>query len=137
MAEALPVEDHPLRILVAEDDPISQMVAQMMLAKLGHLVDTVSNGLEAVEAAHRGTYDVVLMDVHMPELDGVAATRRIRTELPAGRQPTIVAVTANSLAEHQAAYGTDAMDAHVAKPLRPEALGAVLAAVRAGRQAAS
>jgi CheY-like chemotaxis protein len=122
--------DEPLRILLAEDNPISQKVAQLMLAKLGHHVDTVSNGLEAVEAVSRGTYDVVLMDVQMPELDGLAATRRIRAELPAGRQPTIVAVTAGTLAEDQAACRLAGMDAHIAKPLRPQALRAVLASAR-------
>jgi CheY-like chemotaxis protein len=124
----------PLRILLAEDNPISQKVTQMMLARLGHRVDTVSNGLEAVDAVRRGTYDVVLMDVQMPDLDGLAATRRIRSEIPAGRQPTIVAVTASTHVEDHAACGMAGMDAHIAKPMRPQALRAVLGSAR-GRTA--
>ena len=119
----------PLRILLAEDDVVSQQVARLMLAKLGHRVDAVSNGLEAVDAVLRGAYDVVLMDVQMPELDGLAATRRIRADLPAGRQPTIVALTANSFAEQQADCATAGMDAHIAKPLRLQALRELLASV--------
>ncbi len=85
----------PLRVLLAEDNIVNQKVARLMLAKLGHRVDVVANGLEAVDAVRLGAYDVVLMDVQMPELDGLQATRMIRGELPTDRQPPIVAVTAN------------------------------------------
>lgn len=123
----------PLRILLAEDDPVSRTVARLVLERLGHHVHAVGDGLEAVEAVRRGSYDVVLMDVQMPGLDGLAATRLIRAELPVGRQPLIVAVTAADLAEDRAACATAGMDACVVKPLRPQPLAAVLASLLEGQ----
>ena len=117
-----------LRVLLAEDNLVNQKVAQLMLAKLGHHVDTVSNGLEAVEAVHRTAYDVVLMDVQMPVLDGLAAARRIRDEMP-GSRPAIVAVTASALVEDRTACADAGMDAYLAKPVRSAELAAVLADV--------
>ena len=96
--------DRPLRILLAEDNPVNQRVAQLMLARLGHQVDTVGTGFAAVRAVRHTDYDLVLMDVQMPELDGVGATEIIRAELPSSRQPPIVAVTASVLAEDRAAW---------------------------------
>ncbi len=115
-----------LRVLLAEDNPVNQKVAQLMLTKLGHRVDTVSNGLEAVQAVRRLAYDVVLMDVQMPVMDGLAATRMIRTELPADRQPPVVALTANVLTENQASAAAAGMDGYLTKPVRAEQLRAVL-----------
>lgn len=107
----------PLRVLLAEDNLVNQKVAQLMLGKLGHHVDTVSNGQEALDAVHRAPYDVVLMDVQMPVLDGLATTARIRTELPPGRQPYILALTASALAEDRAACMTAGADAFLSKPV--------------------
>ncbi|AEV84429.1 two-component hybrid sensor and regulator [Actinoplanes sp. SE50] len=115
-----------LRILLAEDNQINQKVAQTMLAKLGHRVDAVADGLEAVQAMQRADYDVVLMDMQMPVLDGLDATRRIRSEIPATRQPRIIAMTANALQEDRAACQAAGMDDFLAKPVRLADLAAAL-----------
>jgi len=93
-----------------------------MLSRLGHRVDTVSNGLEAVQVVRRADYDIVLMDVQMPELDGLAATRAIRAQLPADRQPKIVAMTASVLTEDKAACTAAGKDSHLPKPVRAHEL---------------
>ncbi len=115
-----------LRVLLAEDNPVNQQVAQRLLARLGHDVDTVGNGAEAVAAVRAVDYDVVLMDVHMPEMDGLQATRAIRAEIPQQRQPRIVAVTASVLLEDRRACNEAGMDDYVTKPVRPQALEASL-----------
>lgn len=120
----------PLRLLVAEDNEVNRKVAGLMLGRLGQRPDIVANGQEALEAVRRTAYDLVLMDVQMPVMDGLEATRRIRAELPPERQPRIVAMTANALVEHQAQSIEAGMDDHLAKPVRTEELVAVL--VRAG-----
>jgi signal transduction histidine kinase/DNA-binding response OmpR family regulator/HPt (histidine-containing phosphotransfer) domain-containing protein len=116
----------PLRVLLAEDNQVNQRVAQTMLGKLHHHVDTVANGLEAVQALYRAPYDVVLMDVQMPVLDGLEATRRIRTEIPADRQPAIIAMTASVLVEDRNACRAAGMDDYLAKPVRLPDLTAAL-----------
>ncbi len=115
-----------LRILLAEDNPVNQRVGRLMLDKLGHHVDVAANGAEAVQAVHELAYDVVLMDVHMPQMDGLEATRRIRAELPQQRQPRIVAMTASALAEDREACHGAGMDGYLAKPVRAAELAAVL-----------
>jgi len=115
-----------LRVLLAEDNPVNQKVATFMLHKLGHRVDVVANGLEAVDAVRRVAYDVVLMDVQMPELDGIGATRAIRADLDTHRQPPIVAMTANVLPEDRAACTAAGMDGHLPKPVRLPDLALVL-----------
>ncbi|HEV7650833.1 MAG TPA: response regulator [Actinophytocola sp.] len=117
----------PLRVLLAEDNPVNQKVAQLMLTKLGHRVDVVGNGIEAVQAARLGCYDVVLMDLQMPELDGLAATRLIRKQVAADRQPHIIAMTASVLIDDRAACAAAGMDDYLAKPVRPAELHAKLA----------
>ena len=124
------VSSRPLRILLAEDNPVNQKVAQLLVGKLGHRLDTVSNGLEAVRAVHSVAYDVILMDVQMPQMDGLEATRRIRRELPADRQPRIVAVTASTLIADRTACTDAGMDHYLSKPMRPHELNAALAASR-------
>ncbi|HEY0358067.1 MAG TPA: PAS domain S-box protein, partial [Mycobacteriales bacterium] len=121
-----------LRVLLAEDNAVNQKVGQLMLARLGHRVDTVGNGREALEAVLRQPYDVVLMDIHMPEMDGLDATRRIRTEAPADRQPHIVAVTASALISDRDACAAAGMDDYLPKPVRRKDLADLLA--RLGRR---
>jgi signal transduction histidine kinase len=107
----------PLRILVAEDNHVNQMLLTAMLAQLGHFADVVGNGREALNQVQQLHYDLVLMDIQMPEMDGEAAARAIRA-LPgaAGRVP-IVAVSANVLPEQRAAYRAAGMDDLVTKPI--------------------
>jgi PAS domain S-box-containing protein len=115
-----------LRILLAEDNAMNQQLALMLLKKLGYEADVASDGREALEALERQSYDLVLMDVQMPELDGLEATRRIRAARPAGSGPRIVAMTANAMKEDREACFEAGMDDYVAKPIRPEELAAAL-----------
>ncbi|MEU7812880.1 response regulator [Pseudonocardia sp. NPDC049154] len=112
------------RILVAEDHPVNQRLVSLLLTRLGYRADVVSNGLEAVAAVRDRHYDVVLMDVRMPELDGLGATRRIRAEAEV-RQPWIIAVTAEPGGRD--ACLTAGMDDHLTKPLVAVELAEALA----------
>jgi len=125
-----------VRVLLAEDNVVNQKVARLILAKLGCVVDTVSNGLEAVHAVHDHDYDVVLMDVQMPKLDGLGATRRIRTEMSSDRQPIIVAMTAGAMVEDRNACAAAGMDLYLTKPIRTNELSAALNQVRSTLSAA-
>ena len=107
-----------LRILVAEDNPVNQKVCQALLSRLGYCADLVSNGLEVLEACCRQTYDVVLMDLQMPELDGLEATRRLRRSLPAQNQPHIIALTANVAGQDRADCHQAGMNDFLGKPIR-------------------
>ena len=124
-AEAKP-KASSLRILLAEDNAVNQKVALLLLDRLGYRADVVWNGLEALAALERQPYDVVLMDVQMPELDGLDTTRRICERWPAGGRPRIVAMTANATTEDREACFDAGMDDYVAKPIRPEALAEAL-----------
>ncbi|MHA6785198.1 response regulator [Pseudonocardia saturnea] len=115
----------PLRILVAEDHPVNQRLIVLLLARLGQRADVVSDGVEAVTAVQRRDYDVVLMDVRMPELDGFAATRRIRKRL-GDRAPRIVAVTADASPGDREDCLAAGMDDHLSKPLQPAELARAL-----------
>jgi signal transduction histidine kinase/DNA-binding response OmpR family regulator len=121
---------HPLRVLVAEDNGVNQKVALAMLRHLGYRADLAGDGLEAVEAVRRVPYDVVFMDLQMPELDGVDATRQIIAEHPPGRRPRIIALTANAFEEDRAACLAAGMDDYVSKPLKTETLEAALVRAR-------
>jgi signal transduction histidine kinase/CheY-like chemotaxis protein/HAMP domain-containing protein len=116
----------PLRILVAEDNVINQQVALSFLERLGYRADVAANGLEVLAALRRQPYDVVLMDVQMPEMDGLDATRRIRqlspSELAARTQPRIIAMTANALREDCDICLAAGMDDYVSKPVQVEEL---------------
>jgi signal transduction histidine kinase/DNA-binding response OmpR family regulator len=121
---------HPLRVLVAEDNLINQKVAMSMLGRLGYRADLVANGLEAVEAVRRVPYDVVFMDLQMPELDGLGAMRQIIDEHPVGRRPRIVALTANAFDEDRDECLAAGMDDYLSKPLQKDTLEAALARAR-------
>jgi CheY-like chemotaxis protein len=115
--------------LVAEDNPVNRLVAVGLLQSLGYAVQTVEDGRQAVEAVGRGHFDLVLMDLHMPELDGFTATAAIRrreAEAGGGRRVPIVALTADALAGTTERSRAAGMDDHLSKPLTPERLAAVL-----------
>jgi CheY-like chemotaxis protein/HPt (histidine-containing phosphotransfer) domain-containing protein len=116
----------PLRILLVDDNGTNLKLGVRLLERLGYRPDVAANGVEAVDALGRQPpdrpYNVVLMDVQMPVMDGLEATRRIRQERPPATQPYIVAMTANALAEEQAACRTAGMDDFVGKPIRVEFL---------------
>lgn len=118
--------EHPLRILLAEDNLINRKVALRMLERLGYAADVATNGLEAVEALSRQPYDLILMDIQMPEMDGLKATQCIRQEWPASRQPRIVALTANALVGDREMYLAGGMDDYVSKPIKVEELKRIL-----------
>jgi CheY-like chemotaxis protein/HPt (histidine-containing phosphotransfer) domain-containing protein/anti-sigma regulatory factor (Ser/Thr protein kinase) len=119
-----------LRILLAEDNPMNQKVALRLLERLGYSADVATNGLEAIEALERRPYDVVLMDVQMPHLDGLDATRQICERWPEESRPHIVAMTANALPEDREACFAAGMNDYVAKPIRAEELAAALKRVK-------
>ena len=127
-----PVPSSSLRILLAEDNPVNQKVALLVLDKLGYHADVAANGLEAIAALEERQYDAVLMDVQMPELDGLDAARRICARWPRESRPRIIAMTANALAEDRDACFAAGMDDYVAKPSRPDALAEVLREVAPG-----
>jgi signal transduction histidine kinase/DNA-binding response OmpR family regulator len=113
---------HPLRILVAEDNVVNQKLALRLLQQMGYRADVASNGIEAVECVERQPYDVVLMDVQMPEMDGLDATREIVRRWPNGERPRIVAMTANAMQGDREDCLAAGMDDYVTKPIRVDAL---------------
>jgi chemotaxis family two-component system sensor kinase Cph1 len=116
----------PLRILVAEDNVINQKVASKVLLQFGYEVEIVANGEEAFDAIHRSRFDLVFMDVQMPVLDGLEATRRIRSDPPSFGQPYVVAMTANALKEDRDLCMSVGMDDYVSKPIHPEEIKGAL-----------
>jgi signal transduction histidine kinase/HPt (histidine-containing phosphotransfer) domain-containing protein/ActR/RegA family two-component response regulator len=123
---AVPAVGGALRILVAEDNRVNQEVAVGLLRRLGHAVDVVDDGRAAVTAVRDGDYDLVLMDVHMPRLDGLAATREIRRLQDSRRGIPIIALSASALPDETHACLDAGMDAHLAKPIDPVALARTL-----------
>ncbi len=115
-------EINPLRILLAEDNATNQKLALTLLGRLGYQADIAANGLEAVQALERQSYDVILMDVQMPEMDGLEATRHLRQELPDVQQPYIIAMTANAMQGDREMCLAAGMDDYVSKPIRIEEL---------------
>jgi CheY-like chemotaxis protein len=111
-----------LRVLVAEDNKINQQFARMLLTKAGHAVTIADNGEEAVAAVRAADYDVVLMDVQMPILDGIEATRHIRALAPPKNAVPIIAVTAHAMTGAREEYLASGMDGYLSKPLDPSAL---------------
>ncbi|PDT88751.1 hybrid sensor histidine kinase/response regulator [Bradyrhizobium sp. Y36] len=118
----VPLTGETLDILVAEDSPIIATLISTLLRKRGFCPDMVKNGLEAVDAVSRKNYDIVLMDVNMPEMDGMSAARAIRSLPGTESCVPIVGLTANVLAEQRDSYLAAGMNDYVSKPIRPDAL---------------
>jgi signal transduction histidine kinase/CheY-like chemotaxis protein len=116
----------PLRILVAEDNAVNQKVAVALLERMGYRPDVAANGIEVLEAVHRQTYDLVLMDVQMPEMDGIEASRRIIQEFEPSRRPRLIALTANVFKNDQNACIEAGMDGFLGKPMNLDRLHEVL-----------
>ena len=117
---------HPLRILLAEDNGVNQKVALSYLSRMGYAADIALTGREALEAVRRESYDVVLMDVQMPEMDGFEATRRIRALDPGEKGPWIVAVTASAMTGDPEKCFAAGMNDYLSKPVRVDELAAAL-----------
>ncbi len=115
-------ERHPLRILLAEDNVVNQKLALRLLQQMGYRADLASNGIEAIESVQRQTYDVVLMDVQMPEMDGLEASRKITSKWQPHERPRIVAMTANAMQGDREECLAAGMDDYVTKPIRVDAL---------------
>lgn len=124
---AIEEEVAPLEILLAEDNPVNQMVAVKLLNSRGHKVDVARNGLEAIEAVERGDYDLVLMDMQMPGLNGLEATSRIRALPGAKARVPIIAMTANAMAGDREACLAAGMDDYISKPVNLAKLMSIIA----------
>ncbi len=120
-----------LRVLIVEDDPINQLVLQRMLSDKGHIISTANNGLEALDCYKRGKYDLILMDIQMPQMDGVEATRRIREAEKQNnlKHTPIIVLTAYALKGDRDKYLSLGMDGYVAKPIQMEELFQTIATV--------
>jgi PAS domain S-box-containing protein len=116
----------PLRLLLAEDNIINQKVATRILSQMGYRPDVVHNGVEVLEALERQKYDVILMDVQMPDMDGLEATRQIRVKYTGAKRPWIIAMTANAMDSDRKNCFDSGMDGYLSKPVRIEALEAEL-----------
>jgi CheY-like chemotaxis protein len=106
----------PLKILLAEDNVVNQKLALRLLGQMGYRADVASNGIEAIESVTRQPYDVILMDVQMPEMGGLEATQQIRA------QPHIIGITANAMQGDREVCLAAGMDDYIAKPIRVEEL---------------
>ena len=118
-----------LRVLVAEDNPVNQRVVLLFLERLGHQADVVADGREVLRALEVRTYDVVLMDMRMPEMDGLEATRSIRRRWP-DQPPRVIGITANAVAGDRERCRASGMDGYLSKPFSMEELADVLSGLR-------
>ncbi|MGK7929381.1 MAG: response regulator, partial [Spirulina sp.] len=118
----------PLKILVAEDNAINQKLIVHLLKRLGYRADVVGNGLETIASLERQCYDVILMDVQMPEMDGCEATREICRRWTGERRPRIIALTANAMEGDRESCLAVGMDDYLSKPIKMNALVEVLQA---------
>lgn len=130
--DATLAERLPLRILLAEDLAVNQKLMLTMFGRMGYLADVAGNGLEVLDALRRQPYDLVFMDVQMPEMDGLEAARRIQREWPAERRPRIVALTANAMKEDREACAAAGMEDYLSKPVQAKELQAAIE--RCGRE---
>jgi CheY-like chemotaxis protein len=119
-------EEFPLEVLLAEDNAVNQKVALRFLQRLGYRADAVANGLEVLKALETRRYDLVLMDLQMPEMDGLEASRQIRARFPADRQPKIFALTANAMQGDRELCLTAGMDDYISKPVKISDISAAI-----------
>ena len=131
VAPSAPVEEslaarHPMSLLVVEDNAVNLRVIQLMLKRLGYTTDTAANGLDALECLSRRSYDAVFMDLQMPEMDGLTATRHLRRTVPASSPPYVMALTANSRTEDREACFAAGMHDFVSKPARLDKISEAL-----------
>jgi two-component system, sensor histidine kinase and response regulator len=126
-----PVPRHSLRVLLAEDNPVNVKFALKLLERAGHQVTVVGNGREAADLCKPSAFDLVLMDIQMPEMDGLQATREIRRREEAGARTPIIAMTANAMAGDRQMCLDAGMDGYVTKPVKKDALFAELGRVMA------
>ncbi len=117
---------HPLTLLMVEDNPINQKVASRLLERLGYQLDIAQNGVEGLHAIEQKAYDVILMDIQMPIMDGVETTQHIRQNIKKSEQPRIIAVTAHAMEEDREGYLQAGMDDYISKPIKLDALVAAL-----------
>ncbi len=116
----------PLHILLAEDNVVNQKVATHMLARMGYAVNIANNGVEVLLAMQHATYDVILMDVQMPEMDGLETTRLICEQWPPDQRPYIIAMTAHALTGDAEKFLAAGMNDYVSKPVLREKLETAL-----------
>jgi len=121
---------HPLRIILAEDNVVNQKLALRLLDRMGYRADMAANGLEVIDALERQVYDVVLMDIQMPEMDGLEATRQIITRWAGISRPAIIAMTAGAMEGDREAALAAGMDHYITKPIRVEELISALYQVK-------
>ena len=119
-------DDIPLDILLVEDNPLNRSVALSQLQRLGYRADAAGNGLEAINAFVNRDYDLVMMDLQMPTMDGLEATRELRRRLPSERQPCIIAITANAILGDREVCLAAGMNDYLTKPLKLEVLAAAI-----------
>lgn len=130
--DGAPSMQTPREVLLVEDDTVNRKMTTQVLKKMGHEVETAVNGIEALEALRERTYEVVLMDVQMPEMDGLEATQRLRKEHPADEQPYVVALTAAVMEQDRKRCREAGMDAFLSKPIQQEELAELLQSKPAG-----
>jgi CheY-like chemotaxis protein len=119
-------EEFPLEVLLAEDNAVNQKVALRFLERLGYRADAVANGIEVLTTLENRRYDLVLMDLQMPEMDGLEASRQIRSRFPADRQPKIIALTANAMQGDRELCLAAGMDDYISKPVKMHEISAAI-----------